>query len=82
MSMVIRKLQERVKELEIEVDSLKTQIKSLIDPLNVEQPHVEFPKEFSKCSKCGLDLSKPLGYVCANYDCPNMMHITCDASTK
>ena len=28
------------------------------------------------CSKCGIDMSKPMGYACPNNDCPSIVKIT------
>ena len=30
-----------------------------------------------KCSKCGMELSNVMGYVCAAIDCPTFMKVTC-----
>ena len=34
-----------------------------------------YPKP--KCSKCGMDLSNVMGYVCAAIDCPTFLKTTC-----
>lgn len=55
-------------ELRIEVAALRercAQLESrLKEPLN---PHQSFND--NRCSECGLDLSKPMGYVCSRMDC-------------
>ena len=37
-----------------------------------------YPKP--KCSKCGMDLSNVMGYVCAAIDCPTFPKVTCTAT--
>lgn len=32
---------------------------------------------YGNCSKCGLDLSKAMGYSCPNTDCPIQPQVSC-----
>lgn len=43
------------------------------------RPYIPQPGYYSKpkCSKCGMDLSNVMGYVCAAIDCPTFLKATC-----
>lgn len=66
-----------------EIDALKKRIGILEELVKNKKPETNppniWPNDFPNtpqlssiptCSKCGLDISKPIGYCCPNMDCP------------
>ena len=39
-------------------------------PLTPPYPWPEIKESVKVCTKCGLKLDGPMGYVCSNYPCP------------
>lgn len=61
----LRNLEKRVAELEAKLAALE------VSPWQSPFPNMQpFTRATSKCSKCGLDLSSPMGYVCSDPCCP------------
>lgn len=44
---------------------------------NFHQPNPNSHIPPQRCSKCGLDLTKPMGYVCNDSQCPTFLRVTC-----
>ena len=44
-------------------------------------PNLSAPNKFggSRCSKCGIDWSGAMGYVCGMQDCPTQSKVSCAA---
>lgn len=53
------------------VESTKTFPFPNVHPTN---PDSHIPPQ--RCSKCGLDLTKPMGYVCNDSQCPTFLRVT------
>lgn len=43
---------------------------------NFHQPNPNSHIPLQRCSKCGLDLTKPMGYVCNDSQCPTFLRVT------
>jgi hypothetical protein len=77
-----------VQELQIEVAMLRERCEQLqirLDKAN-QYPPVRpiwnpaappYNSNYSKCTKCGIDLSKNMGYVCGDSSCPTTVRVTC-----
>ena len=77
-----------IHELRLEVATLRERCEQLqlrLDKAN-QYPPVQpiwnpaappWNGNYSKCSKCGIDLSKNMGYVCGNPSCPTSVRVTC-----
>ena len=76
---MMRDILDRLKILEQKVDQLNGTKVVNVAPLKFENGRVETiptigPKAI--CQRCGLDLSKTMGYVCPQFDCPSQMKVT------
>ena len=69
---MMRDILDRLKILEQKVDQLNGTKVVNVAPLKFEQ--VQTLK--NNCQRCGLDLSKPMGYVCPQFDCPSQLKVT------
>lgn len=71
-------LEKAINELRNEVAELRERCAQL--ELRMNEPPTQPQWVNNRCSDCGLDLSKPLGYVCPRMGCKHFIQITCSSS--
>jgi hypothetical protein len=77
----IQKIQSDVEEIKRDVALIIQHLLKKDEP-NPIPPYVPYPRDSiptppTKCSKCGLELNRVMGYVCSDQHCPTFMRPWC-----